>query len=199
MTTSDTLPVVTLANHVPGPKQGWWTYKDYRAIADDGQRYEVVNGVLYMTPSPSGAHQDAVLELASYLRTHIKLAGLGIVRVAPFDVELAPNVIVQPDVLVVLNTGLDKVEENRIIGAPNLVIEVASPSTATYDRDVKKGAYARAGVPEYWIVDPEARTVEVLVLQTAGVYHSLGIFRRKATLPSQVVPGFSVPVEQFFM
>lgn len=197
-TTSDREPMVTPANDMPGPKQGHWTYKDYIALPDDGSRYEIVNGVLYMTPSPSGAHQDAVLEIAAYLRDFVKHTGIGKVRVSPFDVELAHNVVVQPDILVILNDHHDRIEENRIVGAPDLVVEVSSPGTATYDRNTKYYAYARAGVVEYWIADPIARTVEVLVLNFNN-YNSLGVFRGKATLPSQVLPGFPTQVEQFFL
>lgn len=198
-TTSDTdrVPMVTPADDMPGPKQGRWTYKNYASLPDDGRRYEIVNGVLFMTPSPSGAHQDAVLEIASHLRSHVKLAGIGLVRVAPFDVELAQNVVVQPDVLVVLNEHGDRIKEDRIVGAPDLVVEVASPGTATYDRNNKYHAYARAGVPEYWIADPIAQTVEVLALDIS-TYHSLGVFRGKASLPSQVLAGFAAHVEEFF-
>ena len=197
-TTSERLPVVTIANNVPGPKQGLWTYNDYAALPDDGQHYEIVNGVLFMTPSPSIAHQEAAFEIASYLRTHVKLAGLGRVFMSPVDVELAPNVVVQPDVVVVLNASLGKITATRIIGAPELVVEVASPSTSGYDRREKQDAYARAGVLEYWVANIEARAVEVLVLE-AGIYHSLGVFQGKATLPSQVLPEFAALVEQFFV
>src|SRR5437660_3067583 len=106
MIQTEELAVVTPADWVPGPPQGFWTYNDYAALPDDGKRYEIVNGVLYMAPSPSGAHQDAALEIASYLRTYIKLTGLGLVRIAPFDVVLSPGNVVQPDVLVVLNANL---------------------------------------------------------------------------------------------
>jgi Uma2 family endonuclease len=198
-TTSDREPMTTPANGMPGPGQGHWTYKDYLALPDDGSRYEIVNGVLYMTPSPSGAHQDAVLEIAAYLRDFVKHAGLGKVRVAPFDVELAHNVVVQPDILVVLNDHRDRIEESRIAGAPDLVVEVSSPGTSTYDRNTKYHAYARAGVIEYWIADPIAQTVEVLVLDFNNYqYQSLGVFRGKAVLSSQVLPGFPSQVEQFF-
>lgn len=196
-TTSERLPVVAPVEHVPGPKQGRWTYKDYAALPDDGRRYEVVNGVLFMAPSPGGAHQDATSRFNYYLLTNVEFAGLGKVRLAPFDVELAPNVVVQPDVLVVLNASREKITESRIVGAPDLVIEVSSPSTANYDRREKYDAYARAGVPEYWIADPASHTVEVFVLE-AGRYVSLGVFRGQATLPSQVVPGLGVRVEQCF-
>ncbi|HLQ30019.1 MAG TPA: Uma2 family endonuclease [Ktedonobacteraceae bacterium] len=196
-TTSDRLPAVTSADSVSGPGQGYWTYKEYAALPDDGHHYEIVNGVLYMTPSPSIPHQKAVLRFSLHLFNHVEALGLGQVFVAPFDVELASNVIIQPDVAVVLNAGLEKVTESRIIGAPDLVVEVASPSTAGYDRRVKQDAYARAGVPEYWIADPVAYTVEVLVLE-AGSYRSLDIFRGRAKLPSKVIANLPVRVEQFF-
>ena len=191
------VPMVTPANTIPGPEQGRWTYNDYAILPDDGRRYEIVDGVLYMAPSPNRWHQNASGWLFHYLLTHVKLAGLGEVYHAPFDVELAPKVVVQPDVLVVLNANLDRITASRIIGAPDLVVEVASPGTATYDRDTKKHAYARAGVPEYWIVDTASRTVEVLVLE-AGEYRSCGVFEGQGLLPSKMVPGFPVRVEQFF-
>jgi Uma2 family endonuclease len=189
--------MVIPADHMPGPEQGHWTYKDYVALPDDGHRYEIVDGVLYMAPSPNKEHQNAVLEIASYLRTHIKLTGLGQVFIAPFDVELNHRTVVQPEVVVVLNPNLEIITESRIIGAPDLVVEVSLPGTVGYDRAKKQSAYVRAGVPEYWIADPWSRTVEVLTLE-AGAYRSLGVFEGKAVLPSQIVPDFLVHVEQFF-
>src|SRR5205823_7235815 len=193
--TTDELSVVTPADWVPGPPQGSWTYEDYAALHDDGNRYEIVNGVLIMTPAPSPEHQDIVGEIFSALRTHIKLAGLGRVFTGPIDVDLGPKNVYQPDLVVVLNAHLDRVAEKKIIGAPDLVVEVASPSTAAYDRLTKYDVYARAGVTEYWIVKPTRRTVEVLVLEH-GEYRSLGIFSEQATLPSRVIPGLPVRVEQ---
>lgn len=197
MTTADKLTVVTPADWVPGPKQGWWTYNDYAALPSDGKRYEIVEGVLYMSPSPNIIHQRIAGRIFRYLATYIEDAGLGLVLDAPTDVELSPIDVLQPDVLVVLNAGLEKVQELKVVGAPDLVVEVASPSTSTQDRNKKYRVYAKAGVMEYWIVDPGTQTVEVLVLE-AGEYRSLGIFRGQATLPSQVVPNLPVRVEQFF-
>src|SRR5258708_1363179 len=196
-TTPDRLPTVNPVDRIPGPGQGHWTYNHYAALPDDGKRYEIVNGVLYMTPSPTGSHQDSVGRFYIYLFQHIEAVGLGKVRMAPFDVELAPDVVVQPDVLVVLKANLDKVTKARIIGAPDLGIEVASPSTSTYDRHNKNDAYALAGVPEYCISDPAARTVEVLVLEN-GEYYALGVFRGQANLPSRISPEMTAPVESFF-
>ncbi len=195
--TTDRLPVVAPAGNILGPKQGQWTYRDYAALPDDGRRYEIVNGVLYMRPSPSGSHQSAALRFSLHLFNHVEAAGLGRVYIAPFDVELGPNVVVQPDVFVLLNEGLEKYTESRVIGAPDLVVEVSSPGTAIHDRNRKYRVYAKAGVPEYWIADPGTQTVEVLVLED-GEYISLGVFRGQAMLPSRMVPELSVHVEEFF-
>ncbi len=189
--------MVIPADHIPGPGQGRWTYKDYAAIPDDGQRYEIVDGVLFMSPAPNEWHQSAAGEIFSYLRAYIKLKELGRVYIAPFDVELDHRTVVQPDVLVVLNAHLERITFSRVIGAPDLVVEISSPGTVGHDRINKQRAYAGAGVPEYWIADPATRTVEVLALEH-GEYRSLGVFEGKATLPTRIVPDFSVHVEQFF-
>ncbi len=136
MTTTEKLPMVTRADWVPGPKQGWWTYSDYAALPDDGRQYEIVNGVLYMAPSPSTEHQKIAGRFFYYLFTHVELAGLGSVLSAPTDVVLSPIDVFQPDVLVILNAGLEKIKELQVIGAPDLVVEVASPrSSGGYIRD----------------------------------------------------------------
>jgi Uma2 family endonuclease len=189
--------MVIPADHVPGPGQGYWTYADYAALPDDEQRYEIVDGVLFMAPAPNEAHQTAALEIASHLRAYVKLKNLGRVYIAPFDVELDYRTVVQPDVLVVLNAHLERITFSRVIGAPDLVVEISSPGTVGHVRTDKQLAYARAGVPEYWIADPASRTVEVLALEH-GTYRSLGVFEGKATLPTCIVPDFPVHVEQFF-
>lgn len=195
--TSDTLPVVIPADHVTGTSQGSWTYLDYARLSGDGQRYEIVDGVLYMPPAPNISHQDASGWFFFYLTTHVRLAGLGRVFHAPCDVELAPNAVVQPDVIVVLNTNLGIITPSHIVGVPDLLVEITSPGTVGYDRRTKQDAYARAGVPEYWIADPAAQTVEVLQLEHDS-YRSMGVFQGQATLPSRIVPGLPVRVAQFF-
>lgn len=198
MTTIDGVSVVAPANLVAGPKQGNWTYEEYATLPDDGRRYEIMDGVLLMTPSPGPGHQDVAMVLSYYLFQHVNMAGLGKAFSAPLDVELAPKRVFQPDLFVLLKRSLHKVTATRIIGAPDLVIEIASPGTAAYDRLSKYQAYAQAGVEEYWIVDTETSSVEVLLLQ-AGVYQSQGFLQGKDTLFSQVVPGMrAVRVEQLF-
>ena len=182
----------------PGPKQGEWTYNDYANLPDDGRRYEVMNGVLLLIPTPNSAHQSAAMRFAYHFFQHVELTGLGTVMAAPFDVELTRKRVVQPDFLVVLNANLQNLTESRLVGPPDLAIEIASPGTAVYDRLSKYEAYEQAGVSEYWLADPEERSVEVFVLEE-GHYQSLGIFVGKDTIPSLIVPAISaVPVDQFF-
>src|SRR6266849_1734641 len=100
MVTTEELSVVIPADWVPGPPQGSWTYDDYAALPEDGRRYEIVNGVLVMAPAPDPDHQEIVGEIFAYLRTYVKLAGLGRVFMAPIDVELGPKNVVQPDLIV---------------------------------------------------------------------------------------------------
>jgi Uma2 family endonuclease len=151
-----------------------------------------------MAPAPSPEHQSITVRIAYYLFPHIDLAGIGKLLTAPLDVELEPKNVYQPDLVVVLNAHLARVAAKKIVGAPDLVVEVASPSTAAYDRLTKYEEYARAGITEYWIVKPIAHTVEVLVLEN-GKYRSLGIFSGQQTLPSRVLPELPVRVEQFFV
>ncbi len=199
MTTTNRHPdMVTPADWVPGPKQGHWTYDHYMTLPDDGMRYEIVDGVLYMSPpSPSGFHQGATNLFSTYLTIHVQFTGLGRVYAGPLDVELADNAVVQPDVLVLLNANLHKFTPSGIKGAPDLAIEVASPSTEKFDKNQKLKIYAQAGIQEYWIVNPKKHTVEVLRLEN-GAYHSLGVFSGDQTLPTQIVPDFPVQVQQFF-
>jgi Uma2 family endonuclease len=185
------------ADHVAGPPQGQWTYKHYAEIPDDGQRYEILDGVLYMSPAPSEPHQRSVLRLGHYLLTYVEFVSLGIVLTSPFDVELSFSNVVQPDALVLLKENRHKSISTRIIGAPDLVVEVASPGTSRYDRKKKSRAYAQAGVREYWIVHPLEHTVEVFVLE-ADTYCSVGVFSGEQTIPSQVISHFPVRVQQFF-
>ncbi len=197
-TAAEVLSVTSPATSVLGPPQGQWTYDDYAAIPDDGTRYELIDGVLYVTPAPNMGHQNAVLWFGMYLRTHVQLAGRGVVLIAPFDVDLdAGRTVVQPDVLVVLEEHRSVLTAARAVGAPDLVIEVSSPSTASHDRRRKMDTYGRAGVREYWIADPNAASVELLRLE-GQEYVSAGVFRGGAVLPSLVLPELPVRVEQFF-
>lgn len=197
-TTADTPTVVTPADWISGPPQGRWTYKEYTALPDDGRRYEIMDGVLLVAPSPSPAHQYSSGKFFRYLAQYVEDTGLGRVFYAPLDVELTPYRVFQPDLIVLLNESLGKITASRVVGAPDLVIEITSPGTATYDRLSKFEAYAQAGIGEYWIVNPKTSSVEVAWLQ-GSTYVSQGVFKGDDRLPSHVVPDIrNVQVQQFF-
>ena len=189
--------MVLPADWVPGPEQGSWTYDDYASLPDDGQRYEIVNGVLVMAPAPDGPHQDAVLRIAHYLLVHIEFAGLGKVRVAPFDVELSSKNVFQPDVFIVLNAHLSRMQKKKMIGAPDLVVEVLSESTARLDREIKPKQYALYGVPEYWLIDPVGRTVEIFRVRE-GAYELAAALAYHDKLESPLFPGLTLPVSSLW-
>ena len=140
------------------------TYEDYCTLPDDGLRYEIVDGMLFAEPSPRRAHQNAVGNLFVILHAHVRAQGLGEVYVAPFDVILDPRTTVVPDLVFVVRDRLEIVAERGVEGAPDLLVEVLSPGTARRDRVRKLNAYARYGVRHYWLLDPEAKTVEAFEL-----------------------------------
>lgn len=188
---------VVPADHIIGPAQGQWTFEDVASLPDDEMRYEILAGVLYMAPPPVDVHQYANNRIQTFLTIHVEFVERGRVVGPPYEVRLSDADVLQPDVTVVLKEHFDRLTRRGTVGAPDLVVEIASPSTATYDRRGKFSAYERGGVPEYWIVDPYARTVEVWVF-TDGRYVSRGVFEGTAKLPSVVVPEFPVAVEEFF-
>lgn len=151
------------------------TFGDYWRFPQDRQRHEIVGGVHHVSPSPHLPHQTVVTRLAAALLRRIEEPGLGRVLVAPFAVQLGPHDVVEPDVLVVLKARAEILTRKRVLGAPDLVVEVLSPSTKAYDHGIKRDLYERARVSEYWLVDAEARTVEQLVL-SVNRFEQLGAF-----------------------
>lgn len=179
------------------PPQGRWTYDDYARLPDTGRRYEVIDGNLCMSPSPNWMHQRAALNLARLLADHLEPRG-GRAVIAPMDLVMGDIATpVQPDVIAV---GPERMgvfaESGRLEGVPDLLAEVLSPSTRGHDERVKFDAYHRAGVPEYWILDPVERTVRVHVRRGEAWVPIL--FRGHDTAASEVFAGFTAPVETVF-
>ena len=137
-----------------------WTYADYCRIPPDRNRHEIIDGVHYVNPAPTPPHQTVSRRLQYELMTAIELPGLGEVFDAPIDVHLGRGALVQPDLVVVLRRNLRIIGDKKLTGAPDLLIEIRSPGTARFDRRTKLPRYARAGVREVWLVDPEAGLVE---------------------------------------
>jgi Uma2 family endonuclease len=189
--------MTTPADWVPGPRQGDWTYEMYAALPDDGHLYEVVQGVLMVSPAPESAHQGIIARINQYLCEQFFSTERGLVLTGPMDVVLSAQRVVQPDVLVLLAEHLDRLQEKCIIGPPDLAVEVISPSSVTYDRLVKHNLYEQEGVPEYWLANVKEQNIEVFVLE-GEKYRSLGAFRGEQVLQSRLVTGVKVPVAQFF-
>ncbi|HEX6645054.1 MAG TPA: Uma2 family endonuclease [Gemmatimonadales bacterium] len=136
-----------------------WTADRVRALPDDGQRYELIDGALVVTPSPRGVHQVALLVLQRLIDRAITGSPLHILH-SPADISLGEDEILQPDLFVYRTaSGRHLLDWTDITGF-ELVIEVLSPATARYDRGLKRRRYGRAGVPEYWIVDLDGRVIE---------------------------------------
>jgi len=161
------------------------TYEDYAALPADGRRYEIHDGELSVTPAPSPEHQMIIGNLYAVLRQHVIARGLGQVLLSPLDVILMETAIVQPDIVYLDRARLAAISRRGIEGAPTLVVEVLFPSTTLADRRTKWQLYARHGVPYYWIVDPEGRAIEALVLGPDG--YSLEV-RASGTKPLALPP-----------
>jgi Uma2 family endonuclease len=148
--------------------QGRLTYADLESLPNDGKRYEIIAGRLFVNGSPSTYHQRVSRRLQHQLYTQIELAGHGEVFDAPMDVVLDAHDVVEPDLIVILRAQLAIITPENIQGVPALLVEILSPSTRAVDRGDKHRLYERSGVPEYWVVDPEARAVDRFVLGPDG-------------------------------
>ena len=138
-----------------------FTVNDYMSMPEDGKRYQLLEGDLVLSPSPTTKHQVISGRLHLLLANIFADRGLGRVMYAPLDVVLSDHDVAQPDLLFVSNERSGIVEDANVQGAPDLVVEILSPGTAAYDRGYKLALYGRHGVREYWLVDTDARTIQV--------------------------------------
>jgi Uma2 family endonuclease len=138
-----------------------WTREEVLALPDDGNRYELVDGELLVSPSPRPLHQLAVSAFHDRLKPYVRSHRLGTVLFSPAGLDLRSGQLMQPDLFVLAPPADGPFRAWSQAGIPRLVIEVLSPSTARYDRLTKRRRFQRSGVPAYWIVDLDARLVEV--------------------------------------
>ena len=171
------------------------TYEDYCLLPNNGKRYEIIDGELFVTPSPLTRHQLALANLLYYLTDFVKKHDLGTVYPAPFDVVFSEYDVVEPDVLYVSKARASVVTEKNIQGAPDLVVEVLSESTAKTDRTTKLKLYARYGVAEYWVIDPAMSSVEIYRLVPGG-YELAAQLESSHSLTSPLFPGFTLPLSR---
>ena len=170
------------------------TVEDYLKLPE-GVRAELIEGELFMSPSPKDRHQRVLFNLALELRLFVKANRLGEVWIAPFDVHLPTGDVVQPDIIFVAE-GNSRIVQGWIRGVPDLLVEVVSPESQERDRVVKRDRYARNGVKEYWIVDEKG--VEVLAL-SGDQYLSHGYFEAGDRVTSLILKGLSLPVQAIFV
>ena len=173
-----------------------FTYDDYALLPED-RRYEVVDGELFLTPAPMTFHQFVKGRLKHLLDDFVEAGSLGLVLDAPCDVVLSEHDVLQPDILFVSAARRSVVGEKYVGQAPDLVIEVLSPSTEDRDRTAKAKRYATFGVKEMWLVDPGAKTIEVLD-NTGEGFERHALFGTGDIAHSPILPGLEFPVAPVF-
>ncbi len=173
------------------------TWEDYVELPEDGRRYEIIDGELYVSPSPRPLHQRVLFRLAEQLRAGLDARGLGETFIAPLDVLFGVHDIMQPDILFVRRDRLNIVDEENVKGIPDLVVEIISPKKRRRDAVVKARAYARLGVPVFWLVDPELERLEVSLL-VDGRFDQAIVRRRPESYEPREFPGLVVDLEKLF-
>ena len=184
----------------PQPIVKRMTYAEYRAMPDDGKRYELVEGVLREIedmPAPTLAHQLASRGVFRKLDSFVTERKLGQVLYAPVDVYLADDLAYQPDILFVATESRAKMTKDDVTGPPDLVVEIVSRSSRSIDRREKLANYAKYGVREYWLVYPDSAIIEVFVLRE-GKFQMLGRYGEGETVRSEVLAGLEFLTETVF-
>ena len=172
-------------------------YNDLLNMPEDGRRYEIYRGELVVVPSPLPRHQIVALSVCTLLREYARRAG-GIVLAAPLDIVFGEFDVVQPDVLFFRADRRHLVQPDAVTRhAPDIVVEVLSPSTAPIDRGRKMRTFAHYGVPEYWVVDPVARRIEVHGLED-GVYRETQVATGDETVQSVLLPDLTFEAARVF-
>ncbi len=176
-----------------------WDRERWARLPDDGNRYEVIDGVLYMTTAPSNFHQWITRQIFLALFQQLDSRNLGVTLWSPIGLFMPGGDPVQPDLLFIPTAALDILRDRHIYGVPALLVEILSPSNAAQDLEIKRRAYARAGVPEYWIAHPAERGVRVYSApdEARGEYEQLAQFLAGDELVSPTL-AFRAPVAAFF-
>jgi Uma2 family endonuclease len=179
-------------------KQEYFTYEDY-ITWDTDERYELIDGVPYlMSPAPTRTHQSILVALTRKFANYLNDKSCN-VYISPIDVRLNPegedDTVVQPDLVVVCDES--KEDEHGIVGAPDLVLEILSPYTASYDMGEKLDKYIESGVKEYWIVDPDSRSVRVYI-RKEDLSFEINKYGSEATVPVAILSGLQIDMKEVF-
>ncbi|MCK4411026.1 Uma2 family endonuclease [Candidatus Bipolaricaulota bacterium] len=175
-----------------------FTYTDYKSLPEsETDRYELLQGELVMVPSPNWLHQSILKRILLFIDDYVTSHGLGEVRFAPLDIVLSEEVVLQPDIFFISRERSEIIADEGVHGAPDLVVEITSPGTKARDQTLKRTLYARHGVKEYWIVDPEAKTVEVLTLEEKG-FELFSAYKGTELLNSPLLKGLAIDLRKVF-
>lgn len=173
-----------------------FNYQDYLQLPED-KRYEIIDGELFMVPSPNESHQHILTNILYILINYVRRNKLGAIYCAPFDILFSDEDIVQPDIIFVTDKNKKIITKDNIKGSPDLLVEILSPSTSKRDIGIKKKLYARHGVREYWIVDPERETVDVFRLK--GREFKSKRYGVQDCLSSDVIKDLTIEVKEIFV
>ncbi len=174
-----------------------WAYEDYLKLPVDGKTYQIIGGNLFMTAAPLVYHQAISRNLGFIIWEFVKEHDMGEEYDAPIDVVFSSVNVVQPDIIYISKERLNIKKEKAIYGAPDMVIEILSPTTREMDVLFKKALYQRFGVREYWLVDPEEKKVEVFFIE-GGKYEAKGIFYQHDVVEVRMIQGLSVNLDDIF-
>ncbi|WP_051276593.1 Uma2 family endonuclease [Desulfovirgula thermocuniculi] len=178
------------------PYKEIYTYADYAQLPE-GAPYQLIGGKLVMTPAPTPRHQAILRRLGVKMANFVEEKGTGAVYFAPVDVYLQETEVLQPDIVFISRERFFIIGAEKIEGAPDLVVEILSPSTAYYDLRHKFKVYARCGVKEYWIVDPMEKSIEVYGGE-GGRFTLIAKAEGTGKVESRIIEGFAVELEEVF-
>ena len=174
-----------------------FTYDDLQQFPNDGNRYEIVDGELFVSSPPGVLHQRVLGNVAATLWQQVREHRLGEVFIGPLDIVFSNETVLEPDILFVLRARLHIIGEKNLSGPPDLVVEVLSESSSRLDREIKPKQYALHGVPEFWRIDPWVKTLEVFRLQE-GNYALIASLIPGDEVTSPLFPGLSLPVSSLW-
>lgn len=175
------------------------TYEDFLLFPDDGKRHELIDGEHFVTASPNTRHQRVVGNLHWLLRNYLETRPRGEVFMAPFDVLFSQFDVVEPDLLYMSHDRAAAIlTAQHVTGAPELVVEVGSPSTRKRDDSLKRDLYERFGVSEYWVVDPDHDVVRVYRREATRFMRADALTQESDVLTTPLLPGFAAPLATIF-
>jgi len=176
------------------------TYDDFVQFPDDGLRHELIDGEHYVTPSPNTKHQRVSINLTVLIGGWLERNPIGQVFHAPFDVVFSKYDVVEPDLLYLSNErASDALTPLHVRGVPELVIEIGSPGTRKRDETIKRRLYERAGVTDYWVVDPQIDTIRVYRREGNGFARVVELSAESSdVLTTTLLPGLEIPLSRVF-